>query len=86
MLAAPVRPEPSLLVAIIIAVCAVLTAGGAVLLVRWMRGVERSWCGGVRRSMQASVQVSRTAAGARDRLERATHGAGADARPGHSVG
>ena len=66
------RPESTLFVAVIVAVCAVLVAGGAVLI---FRAASRGRAGLVRRREaigRSSVRVSRESADLRDRLERAT--------------
>jgi hypothetical protein len=65
-----VSPESALVAAVIIAVCAVVAAGSAVLIVR---SASRSRVALVRRREpigHAEVQASRVAAETRDRLER----------------
>jgi hypothetical protein len=67
-----VRPETALLVAIIIAICAVLAAGGAMLTVR---AAARGRAGLVQRResiARTSVRISRESADVRDRVEHVT--------------
>jgi len=68
----PVRPETAFFVAVIIAICAALVAGSAVLIVR-----AASWgrSGSVRRREtigRAAVSISRESADARDMMEHVT--------------
>jgi hypothetical protein len=67
-----VRPETALLVAVIIAICAVVAAGGAMLIVR---AASRGRSGLVHRRDvigRTSVRVSRESADLRDRVEHVT--------------
>ena len=68
----PVSPEIALFVAVIIVMCAVLVAGGAVMIVR-AASMGRGGLVGRREAIgQTRERVSRESADVRDRIERAT--------------